>query len=198
VIGILQGESVSIKTTYLNFGTLFALYDVDGYNIGYMDIEQGKFDRSKAESEDAYRKIGEVYCPYLKEKVAFNAKGLEHVKLKERNKARSKIDQYMRLRLLAIAPKIVTSSHTLQEFYETKKLETQKINSRWEDRVRTVRYYGFVAIIKSARIKIIVKEIEGGNKFFWSIIPFWKNHQKNSGNNSINKKILHAGNMEED
>lgn len=163
-----------------------------------MDIAQEKFDKSKLEAEDAYRAVGDVYCPYLKEKIAFNAKGLEHVKLKKRNKARSKTDQYIRLRLLILAPKIINLSHTLQEFYETKKLETQKINSRWEDRIRVVRYYGFVAIINTARIKIIVKEIDGGNKFFWSIIPFWKNSQKNSGDNGINKKILHAGNLEED
>ena len=29
-----------------------------------------------------YRSIGEIYCPYFKEKIIFNAKGLEHLKFK--------------------------------------------------------------------------------------------------------------------
>ena len=101
------------------------------------------------------------------------------------------IDQYIRLRLLKLAPQIISKSHTLQEFFETKRFEKQKINSRWENRLIQVVYYGFVAIINGARIKVIVKEVEGGSKFFWSIIPFWKNDKKNSQN----KKILHAGDM---
>jgi hypothetical protein len=39
------------------------------------------------------------------------------------------------------------------------------------------------------RLKIVVREIEGGNKHFWSVIPFWKN----------NKELkMHSGNLEED
>jgi hypothetical protein len=52
-----------------------------------------------------------------------------------------------------------------------------------------VNYYGFVAIIKDARMKVIVKRVGDGTPFFWSLIPFWKNDKRNNGN----KKILHAG-----
>lgn len=59
-----------------------------------------------------------------------------------------------------------------------------------------VRYYGFVAITDNLRtkVKIIIKEIEGGKKFFWSIIPFWK-AKKDEINNQY-KKILHNGDLE--
>lgn len=157
-----------------------------------MDIPQEKFDRVKKEAEEFYRKIGEVYCPYLKNKVSFNAKGLEHIKFKERGKARVVNDQYIRLKLLKLAPKIISASHTLQEYFETKKFENVNANSRWQYKVVEVVYYGFVAIINQARIKIIIKQIDGGNKFFWSLIPFWKNDKRNSEN----KKILHAGDLE--
>ncbi|OGZ46162.1 MAG: hypothetical protein A3C84_04975 [Candidatus Ryanbacteria bacterium RIFCSPHIGHO2_02_FULL_48_12] len=159
-----------------------------------MDISKERFYTVKGEAEDRYKGIGKVYCPYFKEEIAFNAKGLEHIKFKEKDKARLVIDQYIRLRLLKLAPQIISKSHTLQEFFETKRFEKQKINSRWENRLIQVVYYGFVAIINGARIKVIVKEVEGGSKFFWSIIPFWKNDKKNSQN----KKILHAGDMEYD
>ena len=163
-----------------------------------MEVSLDKFKRVKEEAEKFYKQIGEIHCPYFKENVAFNTKGLEHLKFKEKNKARLVVDQYIRLKLLKLAPQIIEKSHTLQDFYETKKFEQQKMNSRWENRLIEVKYYGFVAIINGARIKIIVKQITGGNKFFWSLIPFWKNNQKNSGNNLLNKKILHAGNMEDD
>ena len=159
-----------------------------------MEIEQKKFDRVKTESEAYYKTIGDVHCPYLKGNVSFNSKGLEHLKFKERNKARLLLDQYIRLKLLKTAPHILNNSHTVQEFFETNKFEQQKINSRWEYRSVKVTYYGFVAIISGARIKVIVKEVAGGNKFFWSLIPFWKNKVKNGQN----KKILHAGDLEAD
>ena len=139
-----------------------------------MEFRSVDLDSVKNQAEEDYKTIGEVYCPYLKDKVAFNAKGLDHIKLKEWDKARSTQDQYVRLRLLKIAPQILKQSHTLQEFFERNRLERQKINSRWDFRMINVKYYGFVAIIKGHRLKVIVKEIQGGNKFFWSLIPFWK------------------------
>ena len=159
-----------------------------------MDIPQEKFDWVKKDAENFYRGIGEINCPYLGDKVVFNVKGLEHIKFKERGKARVIDDQYIRLKLLKLVPKIIANSHTLQEYFETKKFEKININSRWENRAIDVIYYGFVAIINNARMKVIVKQMSGGNKFFWSLIPFWKNDKKNSEN----KKILHAGNPEND
>jgi hypothetical protein len=159
-----------------------------------MEVELEKFKKVKEEAEKFYKEIGEIYCPYLKEKVSFNAKGLDHVKFKEWDKARSLIEQYIRLKLLQLVPYVIKESHTLQEFDEKSRFERQKINSRWEQRLVKVKYYGFVAIIKGARIKIIVKEIEGGKRFFWSLIPFWKPRKDEFGNKI--KKILHEGDLE--
>lgn len=159
-----------------------------------MEIAEEKFNDFKTEAEGSYKTFGEVNCPYLAEKIAFNAIGLEHIKFKARNIARSIQDQYVRFRLLKLAPDIVKKSHTLQEYYQTKRFEPLKIGSKWEQRMVTVTYYDFVAIVSNIRIKIVVKQIEDGKIYFWSIIPFWKNDQKNSPN----KKILHAGDLEID
>ncbi len=131
-----------------------------------MEINKQKFSKTKKEAEDFYKSIGKVYCPYFKEDVAFNAKGLEHLKFKGKNKVRVIADQYKRFKLLRLAPKIIKVSHTLQEFFTEKRFEKQNINSRWENRLVQVIYYGFVAIFDNTRVKIIIKEIEGGNKFF--------------------------------
>lgn len=161
-----------------------------------MDIDIEKFKRIKENAEKFYKQIGEVYCPYFQEAISFNTKGLDHIKFGEWNKARPIKQQYMRLRLLWLAPEVIKKSHTLQEFHETKRFERQKINSRWEKRMIMVRYYGFVAITGNSKtkLKIIIKEVEGGKKFFWSIIPFWKT--KKDIINGQYKKILHNGDLE--
>ncbi len=167
------------------------MVDID---VKKIKISKEKLEKTKQESITEYNKIGSVFCPYLKCEVAFNSKGIEHLKFKEKNKPRSPEEQYLRFKLLPLAGHIIKNSHTIQEYFETKRFEKQKINSRWEGGLVEVFYYGFVAIINNARLKIIIKETRGGNKFFYSIIPFWKNNRKNS----TNKKILHAGNMETD
>jgi len=52
-----------------------------------------------------------------------------------------------------------------------------------------------MAIINGHRVKVIVKEIEGGKKFFWSLIPFWKTRKIEKMGNKY-KKILHEGDLE--
>lgn len=152
------------------------------------------FEQLKKKAEEDYKKIDKIFCPYLKREVHFNVKGLDHIKMKDWNKTRLISDQYLRFKFLMLSPKIIEASHTLQEFWETKSFERQKINSRWEKRLVSVTYYGFVAIINKVRVKVIVKEIIGGQIFFWSIIPFWK-HKKNPITEQI-KKVFHEGDLE--
>ena len=155
-----------------------------------MEIDESKFKKTKEDAERYYKNVQSISCPYFGCKVIFNAKGLEHIKFKGRRKARSQKDQYIRLRLISLAPKIIESSHTLQGISETKHFEYKKVNSRWENILQDVVYYEFIAVVKRVRIRIIVKQVENGQKHFWSIIPFWKD--KN------NKRILHSGNPEVD
>lgn len=151
-----------------------------------------KTNKERAKAELYYKNIGEVFCPYFKEKIKFNAKGLEHVKFKGRRKARSLKDQYMRFRLISFAPEIIKKSHTLQGLSGVKHFEYEKTNSRWESVLKDVVYYEFIAVIKKIRIRVIVKQIDSGHKFFWSIIPFWKINRTNK------KRILHNGYPETD
>lgn len=146
-----------------------------------MQIDRRQFELIRKSAEEEYGKIGVVHCPYLRDVVHFNRVGFEHLLFKEWNKTRSEIEQYIRLKLLRLAPSIIGKSHTLQEFDERKVAVRQKINSRWETRLKIVRYYVFVAIIKDVRIKVIVKEINGGVKTFHSLYPSWKVVVKNNG-----------------
>lgn len=151
------------------------------------------FKQIKKEAIEFYNSHEKVKCPYFSNQVYLNSKGMQHLKFKAWNKTRSIKDQYMRFKLIKYVPEIIQKSHTLQEYCERKIMERIQINSRWEERAVKVSYYGFVAIIDEIRIKIIVKETKGGEKYFWSIIPCWKQDKS-----VLNKKILHEGDLEKD
>ncbi len=150
------------------------------------------FEEIKTKGEEFYKDIGEVYCPYFKDKVSFNAKGIEHLKYKQRGKARNDNDQYMRFKLIHLAPEVLKISSSVQGILDTKKFEFIKSHNRTDKISVNVFYYEFIAVIKRNRVKVIIKQIDSGKIFFWSIIPFW-------GMNKLTMdRILHEGNPEED
>lgn len=149
--------------------------------------DEKDFARVKEEAEAFYATIDGVYCPYFKEKVPFNAKGLRHLKFKSDQQARIQMDQYSRLKLLHFAPQVLQKSHTLQGIWRTKRFEMLKINSRWERILKDVTFYEFIAVLDNVRLKVIVKEALGGKKHFWSVIPYW-------GIDTIHgRRILYSG-----
>lgn len=146
----------------------------------------------KRKAEELYQTFGEVPCPYFKEKIAFNAKGIRHLKFKTDQQARPQTDQYARLKLVHLAPEVLKSSHTLQGVWEIRRFEMQKMNSRWERVMKNVTLYEFIAVLEGVRVKVIVKQVQGGEKHFFSIIPFW------GIDTAKNKRILHSGDLERD
>lgn len=134
-----------------------------------------QFEETKKKAEEFYKSITDgVDCPYFKEKIVFNAKGLEHLKFSRKNHARSRQDQYIRFKLLYLAPKILGLSRTIQGISDTFAFELIRSNSRNESILKPVSYYEFVAILDNFRARVVVKQVENGPKYFWSIIPFWK------------------------
>ena len=162
-----------------------------------IEIDDDKFVKVRQETEVYYQSVEPVWCPYFKTKVHFNSEGFEHLLFKSWNRTRKQVEQYIRLRLLPIAVKIIEKSHTLQEYDERQMFVRQKINSRWEQRAKLVRYYVFIAIdtAKNVRLKVVVKEIEGGEKFFWSLYPSWRVTTDTSGQQ---RKVFYSGNLETD
>ncbi len=162
-----------------------------------MEINEEKFKKVREEAEKFYESIDKVYCPYLKADVHFNSEGFEHLLFMSWNRGRPISEKYIRLRLLPKAAEIIKKSHTLQEYSERKMLVRQKINSRWEKRMRLVKYYAFVALIpdKGIRFKIICKQIESGEPFFWSVYPSWRKKKDIFGKE---KKIFYTGDLERD
>jgi hypothetical protein len=157
-----------------------------------IEIPEEHFLKIKDEAEKLYRNITPMLCPYLKKKVLFDAKGLDHIKFKSWNSARSRYDQYIRLKLFPYVSNVISKSHTLQGINEVKEWQRIKRKTGWEKIPTEVTYYEFVAVVGKSRIKVIVKQLIGGEPHFWSIIPFWRM------NDITNKKKLFDGNPETD
>lgn len=160
--------------------------------MGKFNFKKEDFEKVKEEAEKFYATIGEVYCPYFDGKIAFNAKGLRHLKFKSNEQARSSQDQYARLKLIHFAPESLRQSKLVQGIWRTRLFEAQKTSGQWKHIMKDVVFFEFIAVIKNVRIKVIVKEVLGGEKYFWSVIPFWGIDKENQ------KRILHSGNPEDD
>lgn len=161
-----------------------------------MEYTREQFQKCKEEGEYFYSSLTKVRCPYFDDFIHFNVKGLDHLKLKSWDVSRLQNDQYARFRHIKVVPGILSNSKTLQGFDVTKRLERVKINKKWQFVVKNVTYYEFIAVVEShgslIRVKIIVKQIEGGEKFFYSIIPYWGKGKRNG------ERHLANGNLEED
>jgi hypothetical protein len=154
------------------------------------------FNTVKQNAENFYNKLGSVRCPYFGEDVHFNVKGWEHLVFKGFNRTRLVEDQFARFRHLALAPEILRNSKTLQGIWRTQKFERLKRKNGWEKVLKVTTYYEFIAIMEShgakVRVKIIVKQVEGAEKHFLSIIPSW------GVNRQTGEKVLHSGDPETD
>lgn len=160
--------------------------------MGKFNFNEAEFEKVAREAEEFYASIGEVYCPYFCGKVAFNAAGFKHLKFKSNMVARPRNEQYARLKLLQLAPKVLSASRTVQGIWDTKHFERVRMHSRTDTILKPVSYYEFIAVLENVRVKVIVKQVEDGQKFFWSIIPYWKVDLANS------RRVLHSDDPESD
>ncbi len=162
-----------------------------------MEFSVEQFNKVKRDAEEFYQNIGKVSSSYFKnEKIHFNTKGWDHLIFKTWNSARPIKDQYNRLRHIKLAPEVIKQSRTLQGILTKEKFERiKKKDGEWQSVMKVTTYYEFIAIMEShnskVRVKVIVKQVHGGEKFFLSIIPFW-------GLSKQGERIMHSGSPEYD
>ncbi len=161
-----------------------------------MEFTPDKFNQVKHDAEEFYHKLGAVYCPYFSSNINFNTKGLDHLIFKNWNRTRPIRDQFTRFRHLRLAPEVIKNSKTLQGIRTFNKFERiKKGDGSRQQILKLVTYYEFIAVMEShgskVRVKVVVKQIDRGDKFFLSIIPFW-------GVNKQGERIMYSGNPEND
>ena len=151
-----------------------------------LEFTDGQFEEVRRRAEEQYQRLGQIRCPYFQETVHFSTDGLRHLLFKTWNRGRLRQDQFMRLRHLAAAPEIIRQSRTVQGILETQEWERRKRHGRWERLLQPVTYYEFVAVLAGRRFKVIVKQVPGGERQFWSLIPHWRQ-------NPFGRRFLHDG-----
>jgi len=148
---------------------------------------ESDFELSRGQAEAFYRSLDKKYCAYFQRSISFNSNGWEHLRFKNRGHPRSHADQYTRFKLLPLVPKILGLSRTIQGIYERNQFERIRLHNRTEDILKAVSYFEFIAVTDDVRVKVILKQIEASDIFFWSVIPYWKYDPY-----STNKRLLYS------
>ena len=133
-----------------------------------------------------YQGFRDIKCPYFNNKVRFTSEGFNDIRYKKARKERHPKAQEIRYKLLKLAKQIIEKSHTWQEHYEYSKFVEIKINKRREKILKKFCVWGFIAIIKGIKIKILVQQIENGKPKFLSMIPNWRARKTKEGKTFIN------------
>lgn len=151
-----------------------------------LEFTDVQFQEVRRQAEERYQRLGRIRCQYFQEPVHFSTDGLRHLLFKTWNRGRPRQDQFMRLRHLVAAPEIIRQSRTVQGILETQEWERRKRHGRWERQLQPVTYYEFVAVLDGRRFKVIIKQVPGGERQFWSLIPNWRQ-------NPNGQRLLHDG-----
>ncbi len=135
--------------------------------------------QAKAEAGDFYKSIGNVRCPALGgESVYFTSEGFNHLVYKSGKKApRHELVQIMRFDLLPKAQELLEQTTTFQEYEEEYRYMPVNRRGQYRRENMLVRAWGFIAIIRRFRLKVVVEQVGNGAKHFHSVIPAWKTRQ---------------------
>lgn len=119
--------------------------------------------RYKEQIKKIFDKTKEIDCPaFPREKIIFNAKGVNHLIYKGSRSRREKSRIETNIRLLPRAIKVLKSMHYPQE-------ETSYMREKVH-----YKFWTFEAVVDGRRIKVIVRQVGRGKKHFWSVIPAWR------------------------
>jgi len=101
----------------------------------------------------------------------------------------------MRYKLLPMAIEVLRNSKTLQEYETQITFIEVKQNKKRKNILKEIQFFGFIAIIKEWKLKVIVRQVGEGKKHFWSIIPNWKTRRTKEG---VKQFLNHSGDLYED
>jgi len=127
----------------------------------------------KLVTEEHYKNIGSVVCPYFSTPVIFNADGFNHLQFNGAGAERDKLSQLNKFNLFQYVPSIVEKSGTIQEYRKTWGAVGRK-KSKGQD-MKEIEYWGFISIIKGVdskflKVKVILRRVGTGNIIFWSVM----------------------------
>lgn len=131
------------------------------------------YDEIRKAALKLYGTFGTIDCPALGQAVHFTSEGFNHLVYGSPKKMRDKRAQILRFDMLEKAKFILETSTTYQEYDE--EIIYKKVNRRgtWIPMNVVVRCWGFVAIVRRLRIKVVVTQEGNGAIEFLSVAPAW-------------------------
>jgi len=131
------------------------------------------YDEIRTRAAELYRTFGTVNCPALGQPVHFTSEGFNHLIYSAPTKSRDKRAQILRFDMLEKAKFILETSTTYQEYDE--EIINKRVNRRgkWIPTNVISRCWGFVAIVRKFRVKVVVTQEGGGSIKFLSVAPAW-------------------------
>jgi len=139
------------------------------------------YEKIREDARQFYQTIDNIRCPALgHQPIHFTSEGFNHLIYKGNRKERDKSVQIMKFKLLSKAVELIKITTTYQEYDESLTTIRRERFKKIVHESATVRYWGFVAIIRDYRIKVIMRSIGNGQKHFLSVIPAWStNYYRN-------------------
>ncbi len=131
------------------------------------------YEEIRKEAAKRYGTFGVTDCPALGQPVRFTSQGFNHLIYSAPKKMRDKRAQILRFDMLEKGKFILDTSTTYQEYDE--EIVYKKVNRRgfWVPMNVVVRCWGFVAIVRKFRVKVVVKQEGNGAIEFLSVAPAW-------------------------
>jgi hypothetical protein len=129
-----------------------------------------RFEREKVKNEarEIYNKIGRVWSPTLNDHVSFESTGFRHLMWKG-GERRPYTQQVRRLSLIVSATEIISNPKSRVIKREEARYSPIKRDGVEVVIKKQVRFWAFHAKIESKKIRVIVRQINNGNKHFFSV-----------------------------
>lgn len=138
-------------------------------------MKKPEYEQLKLKAKKIYSKIGEIPSPaFNNEYVAFTNKGFTHLIRKGRN-PRPRSEQKRRFLLIPYAEQIIKNPKATILYRSS---ETKYYINRYGQKIlttSTAHFWTFVDIIKGTKIKVVVRQLNQGQRHFFSIMG---NNQK--------------------
>lgn len=128
----------------------------------------------KKMAAELYATFGSILSPALgDQRIYFTSEGFNHLVYKAPKKSRDERVQILRFDMLGKAKFILENSTLYQEYDED--IVNKKVNrsGKWVNRNVVIRCWGFVAIVRKFRIKVVVRQEGNGKIVFQSVMPAW-------------------------
>ena len=122
-----------------------------------------------ASTRAAYDVVGSVYCPILKGRVKFNARGFHHLLYDHDGTPRTANEKIYKLTLFPLAIPTIKNATSISEERQIRVKASRKKDAMLKDATQ----YAIVATVGRKRpvaVRVIIMQIGTGDPMFWSIM----------------------------